>query len=235
MPTITPLPSLTPIPVSPTTSVPCNAASFVADVTVADSTWFNPGIEFTKIWRIKNVGSCAWTTQYALVFSNGERMSGKKTNFLTKTVNPGETVDISVLMEAPAAPKTYQGLWLLQSPDGKLFGVGEKYDVPVSVKIIVIAVEANQFYNFAVNACAAKWTNENGALPARAKGMRAGLFAFWQNQYSKMAKKMSRLCGCSRRWFRRVGSRAVIRQFSFRQATILFRTLAVWQIAPNAK
>ena len=164
-PTITPLPSFTPIPTTSTPTTPCNAASFVTDVTIADSTLFNPNVEFTKIWRLKNVGTCTWTTQYALVFSSGERMSGKKTNPLPKSVKPGETVDISVAMEAPGSPKTYQGFWLLQSADGNLFGVGEKFDVPISIKVKVIGVETGQAFNFAVNACTAVWTNEDGVLP----------------------------------------------------------------------
>jgi hypothetical protein len=165
LPTITPLPTFTPIPAIATTTTPCNAASFVAEINVSDSTMFNPNIEFTKIWRVKNVGSCIWTTQYALIHSSGERMSGKKTNFLSQSVKPGQTIDIAVAMEAPGSPNTYQGLWMLQSQDGKAFGVGQNFDIPVSVKIEVVAVEEGQLFNFAVNACAAVWTNENGTLP----------------------------------------------------------------------
>ncbi len=177
-PTITPLPTFTPVFATPTTSVPCNAASFIADVTVPDMTLFNPNIEFTKIWRVKNVGSCTWTTNYALIHASGERMSGKKTSFLPKTVQPGETLDLVVAMEAPGSPNTFQGFWMLQSEDGKLFGVGTNYDIPLSVKIKVIAAEGGQFFNFAVNACSAVWTNEDGVLPCPGlKGDASGFIA----------------------------------------------------------
>jgi hypothetical protein len=73
-PTSTPPPTLTPIipsltPVVPTstppptlTPVPCDRAAFVADVTVPDGTNFAPGTTFVKTWRLKNNGSCTWTT-----------------------------------------------------------------------------------------------------------------------------------------------------------------------------
>ncbi|HNB51507.1 MAG TPA: NBR1-Ig-like domain-containing protein [Anaerolineales bacterium] len=163
--TITPLPTFTPIFPTATGAVPCNAASFVTDVTVPDGTLFSAGVEFTKIWRIKNVGSCTWTDKYALIYSSGERMSGKKTSFLPGSVAPGQTVDLSVAMETPDSANTYQGYWLLQTPDGKTFGVGTQFDIPLTVKIQVVVTEADQFFNFAVNACAAQWTNENGPLP----------------------------------------------------------------------
>ena len=182
LPTITPLPTFTPIPATATSVTPCNAASFISDVTVSDSTTFNPNVEFIKIWRLKNAGSCTWTIQYALVYASGERMSGKKINLLPHSVKPGETIDISVKMEAPGSPNTYQGFWLLQSEDGKPFGVGESYDVPVSVKIKVVSPETGQAFNFAVNACAAVWTNEDGTLPCPGtKGDSSGFVTILNN------------------------------------------------------
>ena len=46
----------------------CDAAAFVRDVTIPDGTIVEPGRDFTKTWRLKNVGTCSWTTAYALVF-----------------------------------------------------------------------------------------------------------------------------------------------------------------------
>src|SRR5512143_3278895 len=40
----------------------CDWAQFVADVTVPDGTSYAPGTTFTKTWRLKNIGSCTWTT-----------------------------------------------------------------------------------------------------------------------------------------------------------------------------
>ena len=67
-PTFTSVPPLSPVPVSR-----CDAAAFVSDVTYPDGTNVSLGSSFTKIWRLKNVGTCQWTTSYALVYVNGER------------------------------------------------------------------------------------------------------------------------------------------------------------------
>jgi hypothetical protein len=54
-------PPLSPVPVSR-----CDAAAFVSDVTYPDGSDVTLGSTFTKIWRLKNVGTCTWTL-YALV------------------------------------------------------------------------------------------------------------------------------------------------------------------------
>src|ERR1051326_6274102 len=66
--TYTPVPPLSPVPVSR-----CDAAAFVNDVTYPDGSAVALGGTFTKIWRLKNVGTCTWTTSYALVYVTGER------------------------------------------------------------------------------------------------------------------------------------------------------------------
>jgi hypothetical protein len=52
----------------------CNQAQFISDLTVPDGTSYTVGTAFTKTWRLMNVGSCAWTTSYSLVFFNGESL-----------------------------------------------------------------------------------------------------------------------------------------------------------------
>src|SRR5262245_15348685 len=46
----------------------CDAASFVTDVTYPDGALVGRGSSFTKIRRLKNIGTCTWTTSYAIVF-----------------------------------------------------------------------------------------------------------------------------------------------------------------------
>ena len=52
----------------------CDAAGFVKDVSIPDETTIDPGGNFTKTWRLRNLGTCTWTTAYALVFDSGSRM-----------------------------------------------------------------------------------------------------------------------------------------------------------------
>jgi Ig-like domain from next to BRCA1 gene len=144
-PTLEPTPTLTQVPtVAPTqtlapapVSVPCNLASFVGDVTIPDGSVLNPGQTFAKTWRLQNMGACSWTTSYALVFSNGDLMSGPTVVQLPGNVNPGGTIDLSVSLVAPTSSGTYQGNWMLRDPNGNLFGIGSSGSQPFWVKIVV--------------------------------------------------------------------------------------------------
>lgn len=99
----------------------CDNADFVTDVTIPDGTVLDPGETFTKTWRFKNAGTCSWTPSYAVVFSNGDSMSGPATQTLTANVNPGQTVDISVNLKAPSTPGNYTGYWKLRNAAGVTF------------------------------------------------------------------------------------------------------------------
>jgi hypothetical protein len=106
------------------TDVPCNAASFVTDVTIPDGTEIVTSQPFTKTWRLRNTGSCTWTSGYLLVFKSGDAMGGPASQQLTGgTVAPGATVDVSVNLTAPASAGTYKGFWELREPGGTNFGL----------------------------------------------------------------------------------------------------------------
>ena len=133
-------PTLTPTLTSTITGteVPCDRASFVKDVTIPDDTELIPGEEFTKIWQLKNTGSCTWNSAYSLIFDHGDSMDGPASKTLTAgTVAPGQVVDISVDLTAPTSPDTYQGWWKIRNPTGVVFGVGASGNVAFWVKIIV--------------------------------------------------------------------------------------------------
>ncbi len=168
-PTLTPLPALTPTPTPFSTPPPlspaaCERATFVADITVPDGAFFTPGAAFTKTWRLKNSGSCAWTTSYNFVYYSGSQMSGPTVLRLPRVVSPGETVDLALNMVAPPVEGVYRGNWILQNASGALFGIGKNATMPVWVEIRV-AGEAPQegLYNFVKNACAAYWTTGTGS------------------------------------------------------------------------
>ena len=125
-PTITPINTVTPqntatkVP-SSLTAFGCYDAAFVSDVTIADGTLFDPGDAFTKTWEIKNTGSCPWESDFQLVFSSGDQMSG--TNILINTtVASGATAKFSVDLIAPDTPGPYSGFWRLTNADGTIFG-----------------------------------------------------------------------------------------------------------------
>ena len=122
-------PTNTPPP-PPTQS--CDVSQFVDDVTIPDGTVLQPNQSFTKTWRLKNVGTCSWTPSYAVVFNSGDSMSGPATQALTGNVNPGQTIDISVELKAPASEGKYKSYWKLRNGAGVLF---TQFYVDIEVKI----------------------------------------------------------------------------------------------------
>lgn len=139
LPTNTPVPTIPPVAAT-NTPIPCNRASFVKDVNYPDNTEVPAGTAFTKTWRIKNNGSCTWTSGYVLLFDSGDQMNAPATATITAgTVTPGATVDISVDLTAPASPGTYQGKFKLRSPDNIVFGINANAQAAFWVKIIVPA------------------------------------------------------------------------------------------------
>jgi hypothetical protein len=110
----------TPIP----PSITCNRGYFVTDVTIPDGSVLAPGASFTKTWEIRNVGSCTWTTSYALVYVFGNLLGATPVINLPTAVAPGVTADFSVNMVAPNVAGHYRSYWRFRDASGVQFGVG---------------------------------------------------------------------------------------------------------------
>lgn len=136
----TPVPA-TGTPVRPTdTPVPtavsyCDWVAFVKDVTIPDGTQLAPGEIFTKTWRLQNRGTCTWTPDYMLVYTSGDPMGSTTAVRLLGNVAPGQTVDVSVTLTAPAVAGHHIGYWMLRNPSGALFGAGSKANEAFYVEI----------------------------------------------------------------------------------------------------
>ena len=148
-PSITVEPSQTQIPTidrtrapvqSPTAEAPClkAGAGTPIDVSIPDGTKLIPEQTFSKTWRLQNVGTCTWTRLFTLVFFSGNSLNAIQTQALLDEVEPGEMVDITVEMEAPAKTGVYQSNWMLSDQNGELFGIGPNGDAPFWVKIEVV-------------------------------------------------------------------------------------------------
>ena len=107
------------------------------DVTVADGAVFQPGEEFTKTWRLVNVGNCTWSEDYAILWFSGEPMGSSRILYLDVPVPPGASVDLSVEMTAPQLNGFYQSNWKIRNAEGVLFGLGPQGDAPFWVRITV--------------------------------------------------------------------------------------------------
>ncbi|NJC98200.1 MAG: hypothetical protein FIB03_18010 [Anaerolineae bacterium] len=160
----------------------CDKVQFIADVNIPDGTTLAPGAQFTKTWRLKNVGSCAWTTSYQLVYFSGEKMGAASSAYFPKSVAVGQTYDFSINMTAPTTPGSYRGYWMFKNANGALFGIGAQANKPwwVDIKVAGATVTpggptatpsatptplAGTAYDFAANACSATWFSGAGQLP----------------------------------------------------------------------
>jgi hypothetical protein len=120
--TLTPLATKAP-PTAPTGSDQCTAsASYVADATIPDGTIVTPGQVFTKVWRIQNTGTCPWYKTWKWVYMSGDLMGGATVYNFPQIAQPGDTVDVPIVLTAPLTGGTYIGYWKIESPWGYIFG-----------------------------------------------------------------------------------------------------------------
>ncbi len=163
-PTFSPVPVVT-ITASPsTTPIACNRAELVRDITISDGTSCTSGSLITKIWRLKNAGSCPWTADYALVFVGGDSISSQTEIPIPASVSVGQTIDLGIDLRAPQDPGNLSSYWMLRDSKGQLFGVGEKADSPISVKIEVLQADSRYAYDLALNYCLAGWRSGAGLI-----------------------------------------------------------------------
>ncbi len=106
---------------APAATVCTYDSQFVADVTIPDRTAVTSGQAFTKTWRVRNSGNCAWDANSALVFIGGAQLAASAATPLPN-VAPGATADLALPMQAPAQPGDYIGTWRMRAANGDLFG-----------------------------------------------------------------------------------------------------------------
>lgn len=107
-----------------------NGMAFVTDLNLDDRNMtapavMQPGQAFVKSWRIRNSGTCTWRADYSLVYVNGNRVEahmGAQPVPIGREVAPGETLDISVSLQAPTAYGTFQAFWQMRDSANSLFG-----------------------------------------------------------------------------------------------------------------
>ena len=152
-------------------------AQFVADVTIPDGMNFSAGTAFKKTWRLKNIGTCTWTTSYSLAFYSGEKMGGPDSVPLTVSVAPGQTADVSVNLTAPATGGLYRGYWILKNASGTTFGIGTTAANPfwVSINVLKSFITA---YDFMADTCSATWHYNGGGIECPATRNRDRIYGY---------------------------------------------------------
>ena len=136
--TVTTQPTVTPTVTIVPPAAPCtNIAHYIDDVTIEDGTELNKNQAFTKTWRLENVGTCTWSSGYKIVYDHGDQMNGPAENQLTSgLVAPGQQVDVSINMTAPAAVGEYKGYWKFKESSGVIFALTTGNPVSVVIKVV---------------------------------------------------------------------------------------------------
>jgi hypothetical protein len=104
----------------------CYRAEQIIDFNVRSRLKIRPNTKFDATFSLKNTGSCAWTSDFLLVYVSGNRMGVPDTqNFLSETVLPGSIGNFSVKLRSPNISGDYHIGFKIRAPNGILFGDGE--------------------------------------------------------------------------------------------------------------
>jgi hypothetical protein len=106
---------------TPTSTNLVDGLRFVTDVTIPDNTAFSAGASFLKTWRVKNTGTTTWDSRYTVAFFSDVHL-GTADTFPLPSAKPGDIVEITIPMTAPAAPGTYKSVWKAKNSAGVAFG-----------------------------------------------------------------------------------------------------------------
>jgi hypothetical protein len=156
-------PTSTATPRSTATPKPCDSARFLTDVTFPDNSRISPGTSFLKTWRLQNNGTCTWASDYELVFMEGDRMSGPTVVPLGTTVDPGDSIDVSVSLTSPSTVGDYRGYWALRNSSNRIFGIGG--DAAGSFWVDIEVYRPKELvYSLSQHYCDAEWRSDAGIL-----------------------------------------------------------------------
>jgi Tol biopolymer transport system component len=112
----------------------------VGDVTIPAGTRFASPENFSKVWRLKNSGTCTWTPNgYHLLFSDGEQMGGPQQVNMPGAIQPGATIDMVIPQVAPDAVGIHNGKWQLVDGNGQPVPGADGKPFVLNVNIEVLA------------------------------------------------------------------------------------------------
>jgi hypothetical protein len=131
---------VSPVPSAGPGSSCLDTAQYIGD-DGKDGTTYAPNSPFTKTWTIKNTGTCTWDSNYLVYQISGAYMTQQPGYWLVeagRTVEPGQTVDISIGMTAPPEKGAYRSDWILKDEQGLIIPLeggtsGNSFYVEVNV------------------------------------------------------------------------------------------------------
>jgi len=86
-----------------------------------DGTVFRPRQKFTGSWTIKNTGTAAWKKGwFDYQYLGGDKFHDRARYDMNFILDPGDTIDIKVVMHAPKQPGSYETTWIFGSKKNAL-------------------------------------------------------------------------------------------------------------------
>ncbi|MEI7579854.1 MAG: CARDB domain-containing protein [bacterium] len=97
------------------------AAELVEDVALENTTGIAAKTDFSKSWKVKNIGTCDWKGDVQLVFVSGD-IIGDEQLIIVADTKANKTAEISLDLVSPNFEGTYQAIWRLKENEINLFG-----------------------------------------------------------------------------------------------------------------
>ncbi|MBP7227713.1 MAG: hypothetical protein KA988_01265 [Longilinea sp.] len=98
-----------------------NGLTFLSDQTIPDGSQVEPGSTLSKVWEVKNSGTCSWTAAYRVKLIAGDPLGAAEEQALVPTLG-GSTAALRIVFQAPTQPGNYRSAWQAYDPQGEPFG-----------------------------------------------------------------------------------------------------------------
>jgi hypothetical protein len=135
-----PMPSATFTPSATNPPLRCNMVTVVQTTFEPDAPILQPNTPLRVKWRLRNLGSCDWSTEYRLVFDHGDRMSESDSwPLASEPIPAGETFSLMMELTVPAAEGARETFFKIRAADGTVFGTGPLADTAFGFKITVLS------------------------------------------------------------------------------------------------
>jgi hypothetical protein len=125
-----PVPTRTLTPVGGGSSGSGGYACVLSSQKPTDGTGFKPNAKFDMVWTLQNSGGNTWLADETdFEYSSGKKMQSQDAYGLPRDVLPGESISMTVKMNAPKVDGEHKTVWILRS--------GGTYFCRVDVTIVV--------------------------------------------------------------------------------------------------
>ena len=108
-------------PAVPATKVQLPDMAQWVSQTIEDSAKMKPGQVFNITFKIKNVGTTTWNTNYRLSFLGGEPLGAPQFIAVRRDIKPGEVADFTLRMTAPTSRGNIRTDWIMKNANGATF------------------------------------------------------------------------------------------------------------------